>query len=98
MPPHLTPIEARILELLTRDGPLYGLELVAASCGALKRGTVYVVLSRMQDKGYLTSQRGEPPRQGGLPRPRYAPTALGARALAAAQAAERAFGLAAEEA
>jgi DNA-binding PadR family transcriptional regulator len=91
VPPRLSRTEARILELLAERGALYGLELVAASGGALKRGTVYVVLSRMQDKGYVSSRRGKPPPEGGLPRPRYEPTALGERALAAWRAAERAW-------
>ena len=73
-----------ILELLVGTKEMYGLELVAASGGALKRGTVYVTLGRMEDKGYLVSRlEGAPPAEGGLPRRIYAPTALGRDALAA---------------
>ena len=63
---------------------LTALELVGASAGALKRGTVYVTLGRMQDKGYLASRLEDaPPAAGGLPRLIYTPTALGREALGA---------------
>lgn len=63
---------------------MYGLELVAASGGALKRGTVYVTLGRMEQKGYVASRLEDgPPAGGGLPRRIYAPTALGREAMAA---------------
>ena len=41
----LSPKELLVLELL-RHQDLYGLQLVAASRGRLKRGTVYVTLGR----------------------------------------------------
>jgi DNA-binding PadR family transcriptional regulator len=76
--------ELLILELLVRHQELYGLQLVAASKGRLKRGTVYVTLGRMEDKGYIASQLGDPPPgAGGLPRRIYAPTALGRRMFTA---------------
>ena len=57
---------------------MYGLELVAASSGALQRGTVYVTLGRMEEKGYITSQQqAAPAATGGLPRRVYQPTPLG---------------------
>jgi len=49
--------EELILQLLVRQQEMYGLELVAASKRRLKRGTVYVTLGRMEEKGY-TSHRG----------------------------------------
>jgi PadR family transcriptional regulator len=59
---------------------MYGLELVAASRGGLKRGTVYVTLGRMEDKGYVKSRQEDiPANSGGLPRRIYEPTALGRR-------------------
>jgi DNA-binding PadR family transcriptional regulator len=71
-----------ILELLAQAGEYYGLQLVAASKGQLKRGTVYVTLGRMQDKGYLTATPEDaPPAVGGLPRPVYRLTPLGRRML-----------------
>ncbi len=76
--------ETLILELLVRDGELYGLQMVAASRKRLKRGTVYVTLGRMEDKGYVSSrQEDAPPDAGGLPRRLYRATPLGRRVLAA---------------
>src|SRR6266850_1142458 len=74
--------ESLILELLVEREELYGLQLVAASKRRLKRGTVYVTLGRMEDKGYVTSRLEDPsPESGGLPRRVYRPTALGRRVL-----------------
>ena len=70
--------EALILDLLARGKELYGLELVAASKGRLKRGTVYVTLGRMEEKGYVTSRLEDAPASaGGLPRRIYEATAFG---------------------
>jgi len=89
--PRLSVTEQRILDLLI-DEELFGLQLVERSEGALKRGTVYVTLARMQEKGYVTS-RTEPLPAGaiGLPRRIYKPTAYGLRVLAAWALASRAF-------
>jgi PadR family transcriptional regulator PadR len=74
--------ESLILELLCRGEQMYGLQLVAASKRRLKRGTVYVTLGRMEEKGYVTSHLEAPPSEaGGLPRRIYQPTALGRRVL-----------------
>lgn len=80
----VSPKELLVLELLRQEHELYGLQLVAASKGRLKRGTVYVTLGRMEDKGYITS-RAEPAPSGagGLPRRLYAATPLGRRMFAA---------------
>jgi DNA-binding PadR family transcriptional regulator len=73
-----------VLQLLVRDNELYGLQLVAASKGRLKRGTVYVTLGRMEDKGYIASRLDDPPPgAGGLPRRLYEATPLGRRMLSA---------------
>jgi len=80
----LSPKESLVLALLVRERSLYGLQLVAAAKGRLKRGTVYVTLGRMEDKGYITSRLEDPPPDaGGMPRRLYEPTALGRRVLAA---------------
>jgi DNA-binding PadR family transcriptional regulator len=72
--------EHLILNLLTSRGPCYGLELVDGSRGRLKRGGIYVTLGRMEEKGLVSSSAsGEDGRR------RYKPTALGERALMAAQ-------------
>ena len=74
--------ESLILDLLVRGDEMYGLQMVAASKRRLKRGTVYVTLGRMEEKGYITSRLEEPPPEaGGLPRRLYQPTALGRRVL-----------------
>ena len=82
--PRLSPKERVILDLLVSAGPLYGLRLVELSGGKLKRGTVYVTLGRMDQKGYVQSEQ-EPPVDGaiGLPRRIYRPTGLGERVLRA---------------
>ena len=91
-PPSLSPKELLILELLIQDTEMYGLQLVAASRRRLKRGTVYVTLGRMEDKGYITSRlEAAPPDVGGMPRRIYEPTALGRRAFAAWTAAAQHF-------
>ena len=87
LPPRVLTLSAKelvILQLLVRGNELYGLQMVAASRGRLKRGTVYVTLGRMEDKGYISSKLEDPPpSEGGLPRRLYAPTPLGRRMLAA---------------
>ena len=72
--------EHLILTLLAARGGCYGLELVQASRGRLKRGGIYVTLGRMEDKGLVTSASNT---EDG--RRRYRPTALGERALVAAR-------------
>jgi DNA-binding PadR family transcriptional regulator len=82
--PSLPPKEGLILELLVRESELYGLQLVAASKGRLKRGTVYVTLGRMEEKGFIASRLEDaPPDEGGLSRRIYEPTAFGRRVLKA---------------
>ena len=74
--------ESLILELLVQDKEMYGLELVSASRRRLKRGTVYVTLGRMEDKGYVVSRlESAPSHAGGLPRRVYKSTPLGRRVL-----------------
>ena len=80
--PSLPGKQRLILELLVEAREMYGLELVAASKGRLKRGTVYVTLGRMEDKGYVKSRLEDAPSEaGGLPRRIYQPTPLGRRVL-----------------
>jgi DNA-binding PadR family transcriptional regulator len=64
---------------------LYGLEIVKASNGRLQRGTVYVTLGRLEEKGYVKSAVNRKPDHPGLPRPRYSLTGQGRRVLEAAQ-------------
>ena len=89
--PTLSSTERLILDLLVGE-EMFGLQLVQQSKGALKRGTVYVTLGRMQDKGYVESWTEKQPAGAiGLPRRLYRPTAYGLRVLAAWEAAARAM-------
>jgi PadR family transcriptional regulator PadR len=84
----LSPKESLILELLAEHDELYGLQLVANSKRRLKRGTAYVTLGRMEEKGYITSRLEDAPADmGGMPRRLYRATPLGRRVLAAWAAA-----------
>ncbi len=76
--------ESLVLELLAEHGDLYGLQLVELSDGQLKRGTVYVTLARLQDKGLVRVLRDlDSHAHAGMPRPRYRLTAHGSRVLQA---------------
>lgn len=45
-----------VLNLLARSPePMFGLDLIEQSDGLLKRGTVYVLLGRMEDHGLIVS-------------------------------------------
>jgi PadR family transcriptional regulator, regulatory protein PadR len=88
--PRLSSTERLILELLEAHGELFGLQLVERSAGGLKRGTVYVTLGRMQEKGYLESrQEALPPGGIGLPRRLYHPTGYARQVLSAWRVAEQ---------
>lgn len=82
----LSPKEYTILNLLMKAGRrgLYGLQLVQQSSGELRRGTVYVTLERMQEKG-LVESRQEEKQQGvsGIPRRIYCATWYGIRVFQA---------------
>jgi PadR family transcriptional regulator, regulatory protein PadR len=92
--PSLSGKERLILELLGRSRKMYGLELVAAAGGMLKRGTVYVTLGRMEEKGFVSSRlAADTPPQGGLPRRLYESTPYGRELLAALASAGRRLAL-----
>ncbi len=80
--PRLSSKEKVILELLAAKGRMYGLQMVSDSRGRLKRGTVYVTLGRMEQKGLVES---EPERfsddSGLVPRRMYRATSFGVRVL-----------------
>lgn len=80
----MSDLEALVMDLLAAKAPTYGLDLVHASGGRLKRGSVYVTLGRMEQKGYVASLLDVRPGEG-PPRRLYEPTALGLRALVAAR-------------
>lgn len=73
----LTETEYVIVKMLAHDSDRgrYGLELVKMSEGRLKRGTIYVLLGRLQDKGFVASRTV---REGSaIPRRLYRLTGLG---------------------
>ena len=75
--PSISATESLILDLLeVRER--FGLELVTASGGQLKRGTIYVTLGRMETKGFVESRQEErAPGAIGLPRRLYHATGYG---------------------
>ena len=75
--PSISSSESLVLDLL-ESSERYGLELVDASKGRLKRGSIYVTLGRMEAKGFVESrQEDRAPGAIGLPRRLYRPTAYG---------------------
>jgi PadR family transcriptional regulator PadR len=75
--PSMSRTESLVMELL-RTRERYGLELVDASEGELKRGSVYVTLARMEEKGFVESRPEERAGGGsGLPRRMYRATPYG---------------------
>jgi PadR family transcriptional regulator, regulatory protein PadR len=84
-PLSLSSKERVVLQLLAQKGErMYGLELVAESAGRLKRGTVYVTLGRMVQKGLLEAEAEKFADDSGLvPRRMYRATPYGLRVLRA---------------
>lgn len=75
--------ELEVLRILQGEsGGAYGLEIVSKSDGAVGRTSVYILLGRLEGKGFVRVKRttGTHP---GLPRPIYSITAQGLRAVAA---------------
>lgn len=87
--PRLSNSERIILEQLQTQ-ERFGLQI--AENGAVKRGTVYVTLARMEKKGYVESRQDALPEGAiGLPRRWYHVTPYGRRILAAWRVAESIF-------
>jgi DNA-binding PadR family transcriptional regulator len=93
--PGITGTEAVILRLLLDSGgqEMYGLELVKESDGRLKRGTVYVLLDRLEVKRFVESRELAPREDKSNPLPRrvYRVTGLGRKAMAAREAYRMVF-------
>ena len=75
--------ELVILRLLRSGREMYGLEMVKSSGGELKRGSIYVLLDRMEDKGFVRSSELKEEGWPGMPKRVYEITGLGERALMA---------------
>jgi PadR family transcriptional regulator len=85
--PHLSPKEVLILRLILARGEMYGLELVTESKGELKRGTVYVTLGRMAEKGYVESRTVPQDDGSGMPKRLFRATGHGETVLRALELA-----------
>jgi DNA-binding PadR family transcriptional regulator len=83
MNPFTTQTRITILELLEEHGSSYGLELIRYSGGRLKRGTIYIALGQLEERGLLRSTMRKDASHSGLPRPQYRLTASGRRVLRA---------------
>ncbi len=77
----LTAKEHEILTLLIGHGAeMYGLEMVARSGGRLSRGSIYVLLDRLEERGLVSSRlEDRPPGTSGVARRLYRPTGHGRR-------------------
>ena len=75
--PSISSTESLLVDLLEHR-ERFGLELVDASDGKVKRGSVYVTLARMEAKGFVESrQEDRLPGAIGLPRRLYRSTPYG---------------------
>src|SRR5688500_9657380 len=81
--PSISGTESLLLDLL-EDRERFGLELVERTGGAVKRGSVYVLLSRMEAKGFVESRQEERAAGAtGRPRRMYRATSYGLKVRAA---------------
>ena len=92
---NITKTEALVLQQLVSaaGSELYGLSMVKAADGALKMGSVYVILGRLQDKGFVESRREELAQDSdrSVPRRLYKITGAGRRIYLAYEAAMSAY-------
>jgi DNA-binding PadR family transcriptional regulator len=78
--------ELEVLRLLQLTGRgMYGLEIVEKSGGAVGRASIYILLGRLEEKGFVSVKRPQSAAHAGMPRPIYKINGDGARALAAAE-------------
>lgn len=78
----MAPKDLKVLRLLM-DQPrgLYGSELVALSEGYLSRGTIYTLLDRLVEKGFVREQEEAPTPSLQMARTRHFITGAGQRAV-----------------
>jgi DNA-binding PadR family transcriptional regulator len=74
----------RILQ--SHSAGMYGLEIVSESENELSRGSIYVLLGRLEEKGLVQMLKGAKGKHPGMPRPRYKLSAVGCKVLGAADA------------
>ncbi len=82
-PVKLSSLEETILAMLMASGSeMFGLELVEKSNGLLARGSIYVTLARMAEKGLVESRTEARPKEAsGIPRRLYRVTGAGKYAV-----------------
>lgn len=73
--------EATVLGLLSKGRDLYGLEMIRASHGALKRHSIYVLLGNMEKAGLIEGREVHDRATSGLPRRLYRITQMGTERL-----------------
>jgi DNA-binding PadR family transcriptional regulator len=91
---NITKTEALVLQQLagSSGSELYGLQMVKESEGALKMGTIYVILGRLEEKGFVESRREElEDRSRSVPRRLYKITGQGRRTFNAYTSAMAAY-------
>ena len=82
-----TPSEMVVMRILQSHARgAYGLQIVGDSDGWVKRGYVYVLLGRLEEKGYVSVSRQRRSDHPAPARPTYQLTGVGSRVLAAAEA------------
>lgn len=86
-PTRLTPAQHAVLSLLRAQGEATGWQLIKASNGAIARGSVYVLLARLRERGFVSSRGGSDRRDPVY----YRVTPAGELALAAWSAAQSAW-------
>lgn len=87
---HLGELEALVLTAVLRvdhgsNGTAVYREIEEHARRGVSLPAVHVTLRRLEEKGLLTSEVGEPSRRGGRPRRYYRPTPDGVRAIRAFQ-------------
>ena len=70
--------EYLIMSLLIGNGgrEMYGMQMIGKAQGKLKKGTIYVLLGRLEEKGYVRG-RTEMVEGSAIPRRMYRPTGHG---------------------
>jgi len=75
--------ELHAMKILDTFGAAYGLDIVKASGSAIRRGGVYVMLGRLEERGLVSSvQETNTPDHIGIPRRIYSLTDLGRKEIA----------------
>lgn len=75
--------EFLILQIMVNHGAdIYGLEIIKESDNRIKRGTIYTTLSRMEEKGIITSTKEDEIQEGLTAKRRmYTITGAGVKAI-----------------